>query len=84
MARSVSMIVDPSACNRDCQMKVIEKLYSVGVSAAVRTSPMNRYSCVGYRKDISGTEEGAKCMAKLLGYQYDPSGCNTDGSPYSV
>jgi hypothetical protein len=80
----ISMTVDPSTCNRDCQMKVIEKLYSVGVSAALRTYPMDHYSCVGYRRDISGTEEGAKCIAKLLGYEYDPHGCNTDGRPYNV
>lgn len=80
----VSMTVDVSTCGRACQAEVLEKLYSVGVSADIHTYPRDHYSCVGYRKDISGTEEGAKCIAKLLGYEYDPSGCNTDGHPYNV
>lgn len=87
----VSLNFDATKCDRDCQAKVLEKLYEAGILPITRTSSTLPLSCVGYRKDIDGTEEGAKCIAKLLGYEFHAEGygfpvwgCNVDGYPYSV
>lgn len=87
----VSMNFDATTCDGDCQAKVLEKLYEAGILPTTRTSPTLPLSCVGYRKDIDGTEEGAKCIAKLLGYEFHAEGygylgggCNVDGYPYSI
>lgn len=75
-----------STCDMACQAQVLGKLNAVGgitVYAHARSaaSPLD---CVGFRKDLGGTEAGAKCLAKLLGYEYHAVGCNEDGSPYNV
>lgn len=87
----VSLVFDLTTCNSDCQEKVFEKLYGAGISSTTRTEPTVPISCVGYRKDIDGTQEGGRCIAKLLGYEFRVEGyrnpvhfCNTDGYPYSV
>lgn len=87
----VSLNFDAATCDGGCQAKILEKLYEAGILPTARTSPALPLSCVGYRKDIDGTEGGAKCIAKLLGYEfhaegyrYPVFGCNVDGYPYSV
>lgn len=87
----VSLNFDAATCDGDCQKKVFEKLYEAGILPTTRTSSTLPLSCVGYRKDIDGTESGAKCIAKLLGYEFRAEGygnpvwdCNVDGYPYSV
>lgn len=90
----VSVIFDATTCVGDCQANVLEKLYEAGISPAARTLPTFPQSCVGYRKDVDGTEGGAKCIAALLGYEFRAEGyrhplfnvwsCNVDGYPYSV
>jgi hypothetical protein len=40
--------------------------------------------CVGYREDLSGTRQGAECLAELLGEGYRVGSCNGAGFPYSV
>ena len=76
----------PSVCNKDCQAHVIGRLNAAGVSFSYNgTTPVAPpLGCVGFRKDIGGTEAGAKCIAKLLGYTYSPISCNEDGAPYTV
>lgn len=87
----ISLNYDTSTCGKDCQTKVLEKLYGAGILPTIRTSATVPLSCVGYRKDIDGTQEGAKCIAKLLGYEFRAEGygnpvwgCNVDGYPYSA
>ena len=87
----VSLNFDATTCDVACQAKVLEKLYEAGILPTTRTSSVLPLSCVGYRKDIDGTEGGAKCIAKLLGYEFRVEGygnpvwgCNVDGYPYSV
>lgn len=87
----VSLYFDAATCNGDCQAKVLDKLYETGILPIIRISSTLPLSCVGYRKDIDGTEAGAKCLAKLVGYEfhaggyeYPVSNCNGDGYPYSI
>jgi len=89
--RCVSLIYDATTCHGACQAKVLVTLYEAGIVPTVRTSLTFPLSCVGYRKDIDGTEEGAKCIAQLLGFEFRPEGygfpvwgCNVDAYPYSV
>jgi hypothetical protein len=74
-----------SSCDKKCQMKLmhtIQNKFDVGiVSSAARKEPTG---CVGFRPDIDGTEKGAMCLANLLGYRFDPIGCNVSGWPYNV
>lgn len=75
-----------STCDMACQAHVLGKLNAVGgitvyTHARSAASPLD---CVGFRKDLGGTEAGAKCLAKLLGYEYHAVGCNEDGHPYNV
>lgn len=83
----VSMGVPDGAatCDSDCQAEALGKLFKAGVSVyAHMGSPKTPLGCVGYRKDLGGTEAGAKCIARVLGYEYHSLGCNDDGWPYNV
>jgi hypothetical protein len=75
-----------AACDKDCQSHVVGRLYAAGVSVTYDevTPVAPPLGCVGFRKDIGGTEAGAQCIARLLGYTYNPRGCNEDGFPYTV
>lgn len=75
-----------SACNKDCQAHIDGRLNAAGVSVSYNevTPVAAPIGCVGFRKDIGGTEAGAKCIARLLGYTYSPWGCNEDSFPYTI
>ncbi|MGV8934920.1 MAG: hypothetical protein ACOH1I_09860 [Gallionellaceae bacterium] len=75
-----------TVCNNDCQSHVVGRLNAAGVSFSYNgvTPVAPPVGCVGFRKDIGGTEAGAKCIAKLLGYTYSPISCNEDAAPYTV
>jgi hypothetical protein len=75
-----------STCDMDCQAKVLAKLSAVDgikVYSHARSAP-SPLDCVGFREDLGGTQAGAKCLAKVLGYEYRAVGCNEDGFPYNV
>ena len=76
-----------SICDEICQLEVVGKLHAAGVSVYSHPeikSQKNSRGCVGYRPDIGGTEAGAKCIAKVLGYSSLVWGCNEDGARYNV
>lgn len=74
-----------NTCDIHCQAKVFEKLNAAGISVlSTHPSIKTEIGCVGYRKDLGGTEDGAKCIAKILGYEFHSWGCNADGWPYNV
>jgi hypothetical protein len=74
-----------STCDMDCRAQVLGKLNAVGITASTHArSPASPLDCVGFRIDLGGTEAGAKCLAKLLGFEYHAVGCNEDGYPFNV
>jgi hypothetical protein len=48
--------------------------------------PGSRYrpGCVGFRRDIAGSIEGAQCIARMLGTEFYLGQCSTDGYPYTI
>ena len=57
----------------------------MGVDILVSHSPLGfKPGCVGYRHDIYGTAEGAKCIADFLGSGFNVGQCIADGFPYTI
>lgn len=83
---SVGVPLGSTTCDMRCQTEVVSKLFTAGVSVrfSAHFSLKNEVGCVGFRQDLGGTEGGAKCIAKILGYEFHSSGCNGDGYPYNV
>ncbi|MDD5057038.1 MAG: hypothetical protein PHQ60_04125 [Sideroxydans sp.] len=91
-------IPEGAMCDKDCQANILEKLYAanVPVDANIGKSTTIKFSkefrgCVGHNNYwggasaiLGGTEEGTKCIAKVLGYEYHATGCNGAGLPYDV
>lgn len=75
-----------STCDDKCQLALFEKLQTATIPfhSIVSGRASVPFNCVGYRKDANGTEEGAKCIARLLGLEYRADGCNEDGWPYAA
>ena len=86
-----------ASCDKDCQAQVLDKLYASNIPTyagigkkTIYTPPSSPRGCVGYTKNLvvgaafGGTESGARCIAKLLGYQYLDAGCNESGGAFTV
>ena len=78
---------DKATCDSQCRVEVLKQIQSTGVSATyVRDPPglPEPNGCVGFRTDLGGTAQGAQCLARALGYRFDPNGCNANGWAFSV
>jgi hypothetical protein len=72
-------------CDRGCQIRLMTKIQQqVGTGVRSSASKVGVHGCVGFRTDLDGTADGAMCLAKHLGYRYDPVGCNVSGWAYNV
>ena len=74
-----------SNCDKKCQIKIMRDIQNkFGVGILSTETSREQTGCVGFRQDLNGTEKGAVCLATLLGYRFDPVGCNRSGWPYNV
>jgi hypothetical protein len=74
-----------SDCDTACKAKLITRVEElVPTMPMVAYAPSKFHGCVGYRVDIGGNEYGARCLAKALGYRYEPDGCHDAGWAYSI
>lgn len=72
-------------CDRNCQIALMAKIQQkVGTGVVSTASKKGVRGCVGFRTDLDGTADGAMCLARHLGYEYDPEGCNVSGWAYNV
>jgi hypothetical protein len=73
-----------------CTESVAAMLRAEGIDAiAVDTPLSDPPGCIGFRPDISGTEEGAQCLVDLLGPPYQlesqlQQNCRVDGFSYNI
>lgn len=74
-----------SDCDNACKAKLLTKVEAL-VQAIPKAaySPKGVHGCVGFRPDLGGTEYGAMCLAKGLGYRYEPDSCNVSGWAYNI
>lgn len=85
----VSLRIDfdmPPKINDKYNLALYEKLQAAAIpfSNIGHSPPAAPFNCVGYRRELNGTEEGAKCIARLLGLEFRSEGCNVEDKPYTV
>lgn len=84
----VSIGFDPkSSCGFDCAKGIRQRLQTSGISAGVphtSVNPLKERGCIGIRKDLGGSEQGAECIRAILGERYEVGACTADGWPYNV
>lgn len=74
-----------STCDKTCIVRLLTKIQQqIPKDMKIAASAKGIHGCVGYRPDLGGTEYGAMCLAKHLGFRYEPEGCNASGWAYHV
>lgn len=76
-----------SNCGFECANTIRQRLQTSGISAGVphpSTNPLEGKGCIGVRKDLGGSDEGAECIRAVLGEKYAVGDCTADGWPYNV
>lgn len=76
-----------STCQGACAEAVRDRLAGEGINAGhgvIDSGAPGPSGCVGFRPDLGGSEEGARCLAGLLGPSYQVGRCTSDGFPYNV
>lgn len=85
----IRYINNASMCQGNCAEGVNLTLRNLGLRVEERRwwsmdAASGAPACVGYRPDLGGTIEGAKCLARVLGPEYSVGSCDSDGFPYNV
>ena len=76
--------VDGGVCDAKCQQRLVGRLQRSGITVIKAAAPAEPKGCVGYREDLGGTAQGARCLAHAIGYTYSADSCRRAGWPYSI